>query len=159
MGKQEQAKAIIDEMKSIFAEIKANPITEDKTIYFEVNALPWLYTAGSGTFMDEIAQMIGLKNCFADVEGWPSISEEQVLERNPDFILTVSMAYGDGPAPDVEIASREAWQDITAVKNGDILYFPDNEFVRPGPRLAQGAQMLYDFVVESLTAQELAPAA
>jgi hypothetical protein len=35
----------------------------------------------------------------------------------------------------------------------------NNELSRPAPRLVEGAQMLYDFVVESLAAQELAPAA
>ena len=50
-------------------------------------------------------------------------------------------------------------ENVTAVKNGDILNLPNNELSRPAPRLAQGAQMLFDFVVESLAAQELAPAA
>ena len=36
------------------------------------------------------------------------------------------------------------WQRI--VKNGDILNLPNNELSRPSPRLADGAQMLYDFV-------------
>ena len=160
LGKQEEAAKIIDDMQATFAEIEANKLDGTKTVYFETAPLQWgLYSAGSGTFMDEIAQMMGLKNCFGDVEYWPQVSEEQVIERNPDYIVTITMYYGEGPTPDEEIAGRAGWQDITAVKNGDILYYPDNEFARPGPRLAQGAQMLYDFVVESLAAQELAPAA
>ena len=160
LGKQEEAAKIIDDMQATFTEIQANKLDGTKTVYFETAPLQWgLYSAGSGTFMDEIAQMMGLKNCFGDVEYWPQVSEEQVIERNPDFIVTITMYYGEGPTPDEEIAGRAGWQDITAVKNGDILYYPDNEFARPGPRLALGAQMLYDFVVESLAAQELAPAA
>lgn len=160
MGKQEEAVEIIDEMKTIFAEIAANKLDGTTTVYFETSPLQWgLFSAGSGTFMDEIAQLMGLKNCFGDVEYWPQVSEEQVIERNPDFIVTITMYDGQGPAPDEEIASRAGWQDINAVKNGNILYYEDNEFARPGPRLAEGAQILFDFVVESLAAQELAPAA
>lgn len=66
--------------------------------------------------MDEIANMLGLTNCFADVTGWGEISEEQVLERNPDYIVTISMYYGEGPTPEEEILSRTGWENVTAVK-------------------------------------------
>ena len=102
----------------------------------------------------------GLRNCFDDIsDSWAAISEEQVLERNPDFILTITMYYGEGPTPEEEIMGRAGWENVTAVKNGDILNLVNNELSRPAPRLAEGAQMLFDFVVESLAAEELAPAA
>ena len=160
MGKQEEAELLISDMESIFTEIKANRFDGTKTVYFEVSPLQWgLWTAGTGTFMNEVAEMMGLKNCFDDVAGWAAISEEQVLERNPDYIMTITMYYGEGPTPEEEIMARPGWENVTAVKNGDILNLPNNELSRPAPRLAQGAQMLFDFVVESLAAQELAPAA
>jgi len=160
LGKNEEAEQIIDSMKNAFEEIAENKLDGEKTIYFEVSPLQWgLYTAGTGTFMNEVAEMMGLKNCFADVSGWAPISEEQVLERNPDYILTITMYFGEGPTPEEEITARPGWENVTAVKNGDILNLVNNELSRPAPRLVEGAQMLYDFVVESLAAQELAPAA
>ena len=95
--------------------------------------------------MDEIAQMMGLKNCFDDVEGWGEISEEQVLERNPDIIVTISMYFGEGPTPVEEIMGRAGWENVTAVKDSKILNLQNNELSRPAPRLADGAKMLYDF--------------
>ena len=160
LGKNEEAEQIIDSMKNAFEEIAENKLDGEKTIYFEVSPLQWgLYTAGTGTFMNEVAEMMGLKNCFSDVAGWAPISEEQVLERNPDYILTITMYFGEGPTPEEEITARPGWENVTAVKNGDILNLVNNELSRPAPRLVEGAQMLYDFVVESLAAQELAPAA
>ena len=160
LGKAEEAGEIIDGMKTVFEEIEANRLDGTKTIYFEVSPLEWgLWTAGAGTFMNEVALMIGLKNCFDDVTGWAAISEEQVLERNPDFILTITMYYGEGPTPEEEIMSRAGWENVTAVQNAAILNLQNNELSRPAPRLADGAKMLYDFVVESLAALELAPAA
>ena len=160
LGKNEEAEQIIDAMKNAFEEIAENKLDGEKTIYFEVSPLQWgLYTAGTGTFMNEVAEMMGLKNCFSDVAGWAPISEEQVLERNPDYILTITMYFGEGPTPEEEITARPGWEYVTAVKNGDILNLVNNELSRPAPRLVEGAQMLYDFVVESLAAQELAPAA
>ena len=96
--------------------------------------------------MDEIATMIGLTNIFGDVEyAWPTVSEEQVIERNPDFIVTITMFDSLGEDPIAEIMNREGWQDVTAVKNGAILNLVGNELSRPAPRLVEGAQALYDF--------------
>ena len=147
VGKQDEAASVVESMQKTFDEIKANAGDGTKTIYFEVSPLEYgLWTAGTGTFMDEIANMMGLKNCFSDVEGWAGISEEQVLERNPDYILTISMYYGEGPTPEEEITSRAGWENVTAVKNGKILNLQNNELSRPAPRLAEGAKALYDFV-------------
>jgi iron complex transport system substrate-binding protein len=161
LGKTEEANEVIDSMKAVFEEIQANKLDGTKTIYFEVSPLQWgLWTAGTSSFMSEIAEMMGLRNCFDDIsDSWAAISEEQVLERNPDFILTITMYYGEGPTPEEEIMGRAGWENVTAVKNGDILNLVNNELSRPAPRLAEGAQMLFDFVVESLAAEELAPAA
>ena len=147
VGKQDEAASVVESMQKTFDEVKANAGDGSKTVYFEVSPLQYgLWTAGTGTFMDEIANMMGLKNCFADVTGWSEISEEQVLERNPDYIVTISMYYGEGPTPEEEILARPGWENVTAVKNGKILNLQNNELSRPAPRLAEGAQALYDFV-------------
>ena len=151
-GKSAEAQSVIDGMKNTFAALSARASElEGKSVYFEVSPLQYgLWTAGSGTFMDEISNMLGLKNIFADLSGWAEISEEQVLERNPDIIVTVAMYFGEGPKPVDEILSRTGWQDVAAVKNGDILNLANNELSRPGPRLAEGAQALFDFVLATV---------
>ena len=147
-GKTDEAQALTDDMKETFRQFAQSAESdEEKTVYFEVSPMEYgLWTAGTGTFMNEIAEMIGLKNIFDDVEGWGEISEEQVIERNPDYIVTITMYFGEGPTPEEEIMSRPGWEDITAVKEQAILNLQNNELSRPGPRLKDGAQMLYDFV-------------
>lgn len=147
MSKQTEAQTVITSMQETFAEI-SQPGGDDKsTVYFEVSPLEYgLWTAGSNTFMNEIAQMLGLENCFADVDGWGEISEEQLLERDPDYIVTIAMYFGEGPTPEEEIMSRAGWENVAAVKNGAILNLQNNELSRPAPRLAEGAMMLHDFV-------------
>ena len=148
MGYADNAEALVAEMQDTFAGLKELAAGDgSESVYFEVSPLQWgLWTAGTGTFMDEITQLLGLKNAFADVEGWGEISEEQVIERAPDYIVTITMYYGEGPTPVEEILSRPGWEGIPAVANGKILNLQDNELSRPGPRLADGAKMLYDFV-------------
>lgn len=148
MDREENAAEVIDSMKTTFERIRESSSGDGtQTIYFEVSPLQYgLWAAGSNTFMDEIAAMLGLTNCFADVEDWGEISEEQVLKRNPDFIVTVAMDFGEGLTPEEEILSREGWETITAVQNKAILNLQNNELSRPAPRLAEGAQLLFDFV-------------
>ncbi|MEA4929604.1 MAG: ABC transporter substrate-binding protein [Candidatus Limiplasma sp.] len=157
-GQTEAADALVTSMQNTFASIAAKAAGDGtKTVYFEVSPLQWgLWTAGSGTFMDELASMLGLRNAFADVQSWAQISEEQVLARDPDYIVTVAMYFGEGPTPVEEIRGRAGWQNLKAVRNEAILNVDTNEISRPGPRLAQAAEMLYAFIYEPET---LVPAA
>lgn len=147
VGRNDEAEAMVADMQSAFADIAAKSENTGKTVYFEVSPLQWgLWTAGKGTFMDELATMCGLTNAFADVEGWAEISEEQVLERDPDYIVTISMYYGEGPTPVEEIKSRAGWEGLKAVQNDAIFNADSNEVSRPGPRLKDAAEALYTFV-------------
>lgn len=147
VGRNDEAEAMVADMQSAFADIVAKSENTGKTVYFEVSPLQWgLWTAGKGTFMDELATLCGLTNAFADVEGWAEISEEQVLERDPDYIVTISMYYGEGPTPVEEIKSRAGWEGLKAVQNDAILNADSNEISRPGPRLKDAAETLYQFV-------------
>ncbi|MBQ1418439.1 MAG: ABC transporter substrate-binding protein, partial [Firmicutes bacterium] len=158
MGKEKEAEQVIISMQTAFADLSNSTAGRGKTVYFEVSPLEYgLWTAGKGTFMNEIAEMLGMKNIFDDVQGWAEISEEQVIERNPDYIVTITMYFGEGPTPEEEIMGRTGWENVTAVKNGAILNLVDNELSRPTPRLKDGAILLNNFVVEH--ERELAPAA
>ena len=154
VGRNDEAEAMVADMQSAFADIAAKSENTGKTVYFEVSPLQWgLWTAGKGTFMDELATLCGLTNAFADVEGWAEISEEQVLERDPDYIVTISMYYGEGPTPVEEIKARTGWDALKAVQNDAIFNADSNEVSRPGPRLKDAAEALYTFVTgeEALT--------
>ena len=94
--------------------------------------------------MDEIATMLGHENIFADVKRWGEISQEQVISRHPDCIVTVTMYFGEGPTPDEEIRARDGWQQIAAVEQGNVIMAEYNAITRPGPRLTQAALSLYE---------------
>ena len=147
MGRDEAAEAIIADMQQTFDAIAAKAGDSEKTVYFEVSPLAWgLWTAGAGTFMDELAAICGLTNAFADVDGWAAISEEQVLARDPDYIVTIAMYFGEGETPVEEIMGREGWQGMKAVQSGSVYNADSNAVSRPGPRLRDAAIELYEFV-------------
>ncbi len=148
VGKNDEAEKLISDMKASFSELKAK-VKENsgKKIYFEVMPLKsGLYSAGKGTFMDEIATMLGLTNIFSDVNGWGKVSEDQVISRNPDYILSISMGSGQEGDVEAEIIGRAGWKGISAIKNNKVLHVESNLLSRPGPRLTDAAKVIYNFV-------------
>ena len=158
-GKEEEAAAVVQDMKDRFAVVASKAKDSGLTVYFESTPLEYgwgLYSAGKGSFMDEIGSLCGLKNIFGDVtdgNGWPVVNEEDVIAANPDIIITIdSNGMGEQNAAEI-IMAREAWQGMDAVKNGNIYVVDGNAFSRPGPRLAVAAEALIE-LIESLRAEE-----
>ncbi len=141
-----KATEIITEMKKAFDGIREQ--VKDKTasrVYVEISPVeygPW--TCGKGTFQDELLALVGAQNIFGDIEGWQKVSEEQVIERNPDFIFTTDMySY---PDPVAEILGRDAWTKIAAVKKQQVFLTDGDRLARPGPRLVDAAQELVSVI-------------
>ena len=144
MGKNAEAEALITDMQTAFDDIAAKAVKTDKTIYFEVMPLEWgLWSAGANTFMQELAEICGMKNAFADLDGWQPISQEQVIERDPDFIVLVT---GMGDTAVDEVMNRPGWQDIKAIRNGKVYNADSYTLTRPAPRLKEAAIDLYNFL-------------
>ena len=144
MGKEAEAEAIVADMQATFADIAAKSEKTDKTIYFEVMPLEWgLWSAGTGTFMHEMAEICGMKNAFADIEGWQAVSQEQVIERDPDYIVLVT---GMGEAAPDEVKARDGWAEMKAIKNNAIYNADSYAMTRPAPRLAEAVVDLYNFL-------------
>ncbi|MGI6622826.1 MAG: ABC transporter substrate-binding protein [Clostridiaceae bacterium] len=150
IGKEKEADTLIKNMKDGFDNIikevegKASP-----TIYVEVSPLEWgLWTCGKNTFIQELIDIVGARNIFEDVEGWAEVSEEQVISKNPDFIVTTSSPLTGIEDPIGEISSRANWSGLDAVKNSRIMMLESDMITRPGPRLLDAAKeltkILYD---------------
>ena len=147
IGRTAEAEEMIAAMQQTFEAVAAAAENTGKTVYFEVSPLQWgLWAAGNGSFMQELADLCGLTNVFADQPAWAEVSAEQVIALNPDYIITTTGYWGEGPLPEEEIASRDGWTEMTAVVNGDVYAVDSNVFSRPGPRLAQAAEMLLQIV-------------
>lgn len=148
VGKEAQAQELISSMQDEFAALAQKAAEQEPMrIYYEISPLEWgLWTGGENTFMHEIGAMLGLENVFAELDGWAEVSQEQVIGRDPQAIVTTMMYYGEGPTPVDEIMGREGWQDISAIKNGSVYMADNDSFTRPGPRLVNAAQELYELL-------------
>jgi len=147
IGKENEAKEIINEMKTEFENIK-NSVKDEKskTIYYEVSPLEFgLWTSGNKTFENEIMEILNIKNIFKDVDGWAQVSEEQVLVKDPQYIITTTANYGDFDAVE-EIISRENWKNVNAIKASNVYSINPDTMSRPTKRLVEGAKQLKNVI-------------
>ncbi len=98
-----------------------------------------LFTVGSGEFIHELIEKAGGVNIFGNLTGWPVVSLEEILARDPEIIITSQWAYG-WALNSTELASTNASQE------GRIYTCDDNLVQRPGPRLPKGLQWFAHFI-------------
>ena len=125
------AKIIANMKKEIEAvRKKGASIAQDKkkTVYFEIGAAPYMYSLGTGTFINEMIEIIGAQNILADQKSWVSVSDEMVLAKDPDVILT-NVNYI--PNPIDEIMARSGWASLKAVKGKKVFGIDTNSSSRP----------------------------
>ncbi|MDR0125496.1 ABC transporter substrate-binding protein [Bacillus zhangzhouensis] len=139
-GAKEASTKLVDEMKAKLNNIKkqAEAISKDKqkTVFVEVSGAPEIYTTGQHTFMDEMLSVIHAKNAAADQTGWVQMTEESIIKRNPDVIVTI-----DGSSL-TDLKKRDGWNTIKAVKEKQVFQLNTDLASRPGPRLVEGVEAL-----------------
>ncbi len=107
-----------DDQIEIFKREAEKYTGEKRTVYFEISPAPDLYSFGQGVFLNEALELLGTENIFSDQESWIPVTEEEVIARNPDIIFTNT--YIEDPVN--EILGRQGWENVEAVKNGNVFY-------------------------------------
>lgn len=134
LGKDAEGQAIVDEMQAKIDELAAigTAIEDRKTVLFEISALPYIYSFGAGTFLDEMITLIGAENVMGDQAGWLAVNEEDAVAANPDVILTNVNYIEDSVG---EILSRAGWDTVTAVVNQDVHYIDNGASSLPNQHI------------------------
>jgi ABC-type Fe3+-hydroxamate transport system substrate-binding protein len=109
-------------------------------VYWRIWDQP-LMTIGRGSYMSELVEIVGAINIFDDLkEPSPQISMEELVRRNPDYILT-------GPVSAKTFLKSDAYAAVPAVRAGRILIVDTALVGRPGPRLGEAARHLRALIV------------
>lgn len=95
------------------------------------------FSASSNGFIGAAYAELGAENIAdaadSDGTGFPQLTEEYILEADPELIvITDQVAY----TPD-DVAARPGWDQVTAVRNGNIVVVEADIASRWGPRLPQ----------------------
>ncbi|NNF28017.1 MAG: ABC transporter substrate-binding protein [Gemmatimonadetes bacterium] len=109
--------------------------------------------AGPGTFIDSLLAVAGAANVFEGVtEEWPMISLEDVLWRDPEFLVLPVVGLGDArdarrepPVEEVEtLLASAGWREVRAVAERRVIAVDAGLFARPGPAMGRAAASLAD---------------
>jgi ABC-type Fe3+-hydroxamate transport system substrate-binding protein len=105
------------------------------TVFWHIWDAP-LITIGAGSFMNELVDIAGARNVYADIES-PSkaISLEDVARRDPEFILA-------GPIGAQRIDADPRWRIVRAVREKKVLIVDTVVVARPSVRLGEAAVSL-----------------
>ena len=112
-------------------------------VYFEVASAP--YAAGEISFIGEVLQRLGLGNVVAAALGpFPKLNPEFVVRAQPDIVMATTRAVAEMPG-------RPGWDTLRALRDKRQCGFgsePWDMLVRPGPRLADAAELLVDCLLK-----------
>ncbi|MCL2834256.1 MAG: ABC transporter substrate-binding protein [Treponema sp.] len=152
LGVPDRGEKLTASINEKIAQIKAagEKLAAKKSVYFEVSAAPSMVTFGQGAYLNEMIEIAGGINIFADQKGWFSPGPEEIINRNPDIIFT--MLY-PGEDPVAEIKSRTAFTGITAVKENQVYAINADSASRPSqnilPALRQMAGIINPLYYET----------
>lgn len=105
----------------------------------EPGSLRNIYASGGVGFLHDMLEAAGGENVFADVPREAlQLTSEAILAAVPDVI--VELTYDERLTPDTQAAEVAVWNRlpaIPAVRDRRVHLLLGNQFVQPGPRLAE----------------------
>lgn len=108
-----------------------------------VLAVQPLTIAGPATFIDELIQIAGGRNVFADVrQPFPEVNLEELMRRDPDLIV---LARESTTRAEELLTRLPGWRELRAVQHGHVHRVSPDYFNRSGPLMPRAARELADF--------------
>jgi iron complex transport system substrate-binding protein len=150
VGQAEQGMALLaDLQRQLDATVKAaTQLKRRPRVYFEewdtppISAIRWVSEliglAGGDDCFPELARMpLGKDRIIAD--------EQEIVRRNPDLII--GSWCGKKFRPE-KVAARAGWEEVNAVKNGQIFEIKSPDILQPGPAaLTDGLAQLHRLIL------------
>lgn len=135
-GHPEEANQVSGDLKRDIGDVLANAPRRQPppVIFHEVDAT--LFSANSDTFLGDIYREFGLVNMADEVpdefgSGFVQVSEEFILESDPDIIFLADADFGEDAA---SVAARPGWDNVAAVQEGRVVELDGSIAGRWGPR-------------------------
>jgi len=95
-----------------------------------------LMVIGGGSFMNELVVIAGGRNIYDSTTApSPSVAFEDIVKRDPDFVLS-------GPESSPRLRAQAKWNALRAVRTGKSLILATELTMRPSVRLGEGAMAI-----------------
>lgn len=142
LGLEEAADSLRAAIRSDFEAATRLSTNGDRPSVVYLIGLDPAVVAGPGTYIDELLEIAGARNAFADAGAlWPTIGLEEIVRRQPDYVL-VALGETDAGALAGRLATRPGWRAVAAVRDGRVHLLDPALFNRPGARVGEAALRL-----------------
>lgn len=129
----EAAESLEKDIKNIVENINEE---DDYDAVVQIGRSPEFYTTGDNTFLNDVLKKVNVSNTFSDLTGFTSVSVEAVIERNPDYIISVS-GVSTSELND-EVARLPGIENMTIESEDRQCAVDPDVITRPGPRITEG---------------------
>lgn len=138
VDREEEAEELVERMKSDIESVDL----EGKRIYCEEWMNPSMV---SGNWIPGLIKKANAHYFIEEGTRSRKFDLEELKEFDPEYIFLNVCGTGENIDPK-EVLEREKWQDIEAVKNGNVFVIDDALLNRPGPRLVQGLEQIESLI-------------
>lgn len=149
--KNDEAKDLLEQIESKELEVKEKADNLDNPEVLVLFAAPGsTMIATSKSYVGSLVELVGGKNIIEDSStAFITYNKEDLAMLNPEKILVMVHALPEETkaALEAEMASDSAWQNINAVKEGNVIYL-DNEYfgMSANLKVIEGLEILSDIV-------------
>lgn len=136
LGDTVQARVVRDSVFATLDRVRAATAgLERPSVFWHVWHSP-IITIGARSYLTELIDIAGGRNVYGDLAA-PSapVSLEDVVRRNPDFVLA-------GPTSAQRIRQEPRWRAVRAVRDNHVVVFDTILVGRPSVRLGEAAESL-----------------
>ncbi|MHB9155600.1 MAG: ABC transporter substrate-binding protein [Endomicrobiales bacterium] len=140
VGREDRARNIVKSVREQAAQIRSRaPEGRPLRVFWEIGAQP-LVTVNKNTFVNDYNKFLGVENIFNDVAAaYPRVSREEVIKRDPDVIIIVTMGNVTGQ-------EQKIWQrfnTVKAVRQNSIYIVEAEKVLTPTPlNFLQGLEII-----------------
>ena len=145
LDKESEATELVDSMKARKKAVEdkaAKNKGEKPSVYYVMTFADGNWTSGPGTFINEMIESAGGTCVTADGGAeWMDYSMEELIEKDPEVLL-VSSEAGDIE----ELKKTTGYSSLSAVKNDKVFVIDADIVSRPGPRIIDALEDIYEAI-------------
>ena len=135
-GNEDEAKQLVEDVQKEIATVQAKVEgLEQRSTFIVVGVEPDIYVVGQQNYMNDMLNLIGVKN-LVEEPGWVKYSAEDFVASNPDSML---FTYASNVE---EVANNTVFNEMKAVKENNLKLIDSDTTSRQGPRIAQGLESM-----------------
>jgi ABC-type Fe3+-hydroxamate transport system substrate-binding protein len=136
VGDTASARRTVDSVQATLARVRAQTASlPHPSVFWPLWQQP-LMSVGGGSFLNELLDIAGGRNVFAELaQPSPVVTFEELLRRDPDLVLT-------GATTRAKLLADPRWKTLRAVREGRVLVFDTTIVNGPSARVGASAVSL-----------------